>query len=79
MKRSNKSINNFFPFAKLLSLSLSLCVSTAHVELLLSGSQENHCEMRVSLNQKPNSSKDFGFEAAWDSTGARVTSVQKGN
>lgn len=34
--------------------------------------------MRISLNQKPNSSKDFGFEAAWDSTGARVTSVQKG-
>lgn len=77
MKRSNKSIHNFFPFAKL--LSLSLCVSTAHVELLLFGSQENHCEMRISLNQKPNSSKDFGFEAAWDSTGARVTSVQKGN
>ncbi|XP_075887262.1 LIM domain only protein 7 isoform X4 [Nelusetta ayraudi] len=42
-------------------------------------SQENHCEMRISLNQKPNSSKDFGFEAAWDSTGARVTSVQKGS
>lgn len=40
--------------------------------------QENRCVMRISLNQKPNSSKDFGFVAAWDSTGARVTSVQKG-
>lgn len=35
--------------------------------------------MRISLNQKPNSSKDFGFQAAWDSTGARITSVQPGN
>nr|XP_046259275.1 LIM domain only protein 7 isoform X4 [Scatophagus argus] len=42
-------------------------------------SQENCCEMRISLNQKPNSSKDFGFQAAWDSTGARVTSVQPGS
>uniref|UniRef100_A0A3Q3Q4Z9 PDZ domain-containing protein n=1 Tax=Monopterus albus TaxID=43700 RepID=A0A3Q3Q4Z9_MONAL len=37
---------------------------------------ENYCEMRINLNQKPNSSRDFGFQAAWDSTGARVTSIQ---
>ncbi|KAM4559137.1 LIM domain only protein 7 isoform 3-T3 [Odontesthes bonariensis] len=42
-------------------------------------SQENFCEMRISLNQKPNSSRDFGFNAAWDSTGARVTSIQPGS
>ncbi|CAJ1079746.1 LIM domain only protein 7 isoform X17 [Xyrichtys novacula] len=42
-------------------------------------SQENYCEMRISLNQKPNSSRDFGFQTAWDSTGARVTSVQPGS
>ncbi|XP_035809534.2 LIM domain only protein 7 isoform X4 [Amphiprion ocellaris] len=41
--------------------------------------QGNHCEMRISLNQKPNSSRDFGFQAAWDSTGARVTSIQPGS
>ncbi|XP_029980527.1 LIM domain only protein 7 isoform X3 [Sphaeramia orbicularis] len=41
--------------------------------------QENYCEMRISLNQKPNSSRDFGFQAAWDSTGARVTSIQPGS
>lgn len=35
--------------------------------------------MRISLNQKPNSSRDFGFQAAWDSTGARITSIQLGN
>uniref|UniRef100_A0A3Q2V539 PDZ domain-containing protein n=1 Tax=Haplochromis burtoni TaxID=8153 RepID=A0A3Q2V539_HAPBU len=38
--------------------------------------EENYCEMRISLNQKPNSSRDFGFQAAWDSTGACVTSIQ---
>uniref|UniRef100_A0A673CT05 LIM domain 7a n=1 Tax=Sphaeramia orbicularis TaxID=375764 RepID=A0A673CT05_9TELE len=43
------------------------------------GFQENYCEMRISLNQKPNSSRDFGFQAAWDSTGARVTSIQPGS
>ncbi|XP_069010346.1 LIM domain only protein 7-like isoform X3 [Embiotoca jacksoni] len=42
-------------------------------------SQENYCETRISLNQKPNSCKDFGFQATWDSTGARVTSLQPGS
>ncbi|XP_027879901.1 LIM domain only protein 7 isoform X8 [Xiphophorus couchianus] len=42
-------------------------------------SKEDFCEMRISLNQKPNSSRDFGFQAAWDSTGARVTSIQPGS
>ncbi|XP_056910614.1 LIM domain only protein 7-like isoform X16 [Takifugu flavidus] len=41
--------------------------------------KESHCEMRISLNQKPNSSRDFGFQAVWDSTGARVMSVQPGS
>ncbi|XP_053184624.1 LIM domain only protein 7-like isoform X1 [Scomber japonicus] len=41
--------------------------------------QENYCEMRISLNQKPNSSRDFGFQTNWDSTGARVTSIHPGS
>ncbi|XP_056594009.1 LIM domain only protein 7b isoform X2 [Triplophysa dalaica] len=36
-------------------------------------------EMRVCLNQKPNSGRDFGFKAHWDSTGARVNFVQAGS
>ncbi|XP_039505541.1 LIM domain only protein 7b isoform X16 [Pimephales promelas] len=36
-------------------------------------------EMRVCLNQKPNSGRDFGFKAHWDSTGACVKSVQSGS
>nr|XP_040056634.1 LIM domain only protein 7-like isoform X13 [Gasterosteus aculeatus aculeatus] len=42
-------------------------------------SQEDFREKRISLNQKPNSSRDFGFQAAWDSTGARVSSIQPGS
>ncbi|XP_068428216.1 LIM domain only protein 7 isoform X4 [Clinocottus analis] len=42
-------------------------------------SQENFCELRISLNQKPNSSRDFGFQTAWDSTGAHVASIQPGS
>jgi len=48
------------------------------VSLPLSLSQVGQSEMRVCLNQKPNSGRDFGFKAHWDSTGACVKSVQSG-
>ncbi|XP_015460652.2 LIM domain only protein 7b isoform X2 [Astyanax mexicanus] len=38
-----------------------------------------HADMRVSLNQKPGGRRDFGFQAHWDSTGARIKSVQPGS
>ncbi|MEQ2178003.1 hypothetical protein GOODEAATRI_009534 [Goodea atripinnis] len=44
----------------------------SHISSLSRAYTENFCEMRISLNQKPSSSRDFGFQAAWDSTGARV-------
>ncbi|XP_067371254.1 LIM domain only protein 7 isoform X13 [Channa argus] len=47
--------------------------------LATESSQENYCEMRLNLNQKPNSSRDFGFKAAWDSTGVCVSSIQPGS
>ncbi|XP_060732425.1 LIM domain only protein 7 isoform X4 [Tachysurus vachellii] len=39
--------------------------------------QESYNEMRISLNQKPNSSNDFGFQTNWDSTGAVVKSIKQ--
>ncbi|XP_046693541.1 LIM domain only protein 7b isoform X2 [Silurus meridionalis] len=36
----------------------------------------DHHDMRVSLTKAPNSSTDFGFQAHWDSTGARIKSIQ---
>ncbi|XP_077073142.1 LIM domain only protein 7 isoform X2 [Siphateles boraxobius] len=39
----------------------------------------DYSEMRISLNQKPNSSRDFGFQNDWDSTGVRVKSVVPGS
>uniref|UniRef100_A0A671KHE8 LIM domain only protein 7-like n=1 Tax=Sinocyclocheilus anshuiensis TaxID=1608454 RepID=A0A671KHE8_9TELE len=39
----------------------------------------DYSEMRISLNQKPNSSQDFGFQSNWDSTGVRVKSVVPGS
>ncbi|XP_057707583.1 LIM domain only protein 7-like isoform X1 [Corythoichthys intestinalis] len=41
--------------------------------------KESSCEMRISLNQKPNSGRDFGFDVAWDSSGAHVKSIQPGS
>ncbi|XP_061548932.1 LIM domain only protein 7 isoform X3 [Phycodurus eques] len=41
--------------------------------------KESSCEMRISLNQKPNSSRDFGFDVAWDSGVAHVKSIQAGS
>ncbi|KAJ8253385.1 hypothetical protein GJAV_G00212340 [Gymnothorax javanicus] len=41
--------------------------------------QDVFCDMRISLNQKPNSGRDFGFQADWDSTGAFIKSIQEGS
>ncbi|XP_034142699.1 LIM domain only protein 7 isoform X12 [Esox lucius] len=41
--------------------------------------QESYADMRISLNQKPNSSQDFGFQTEWNSTGVRVTTIQPGS
>ncbi|TSM68914.1 LIM domain only protein 7 [Bagarius yarrelli] len=49
------------------------------VSPLNSTQQENLREMRISLNQKPNSSQDFGFLTNWDSTGATVKSIKQGS
>ncbi|XP_053732466.1 LIM domain only protein 7-like isoform X3 [Synchiropus splendidus] len=58
--------------------SISPAPPQAAVAPLKKASEET-CQMRISLNQKPNSSRDFGFHAAWDSTGARVSSIQPGS
>uniref|UniRef100_A0A3B4E0K4 LIM domain 7a n=1 Tax=Pygocentrus nattereri TaxID=42514 RepID=A0A3B4E0K4_PYGNA len=38
-----------------------------------------YSDMRISLNQKPGTSRDFGFQSTWDSTGAHVKSIQPGS
>ncbi|XP_042619493.1 LIM domain only protein 7-like isoform X6 [Cyprinus carpio] len=45
---------------------------------LIPPNEVDYSEMRISLNQKPNSSRDFGFQSNWDSTGVRVKSVVPG-
>ncbi|XP_017313754.1 LIM domain only protein 7b isoform X1 [Ictalurus punctatus] len=48
----------------------------------VSASEEDevdHRDMRVSLNQTPDSGTDFGFQIRWDSTGAHIKSVQPGS
>ncbi|XP_051760835.1 LIM domain only protein 7 isoform X11 [Ctenopharyngodon idella] len=46
---------------------------------LVPPNEVDYSEMRISLNQKPNSSRDFGFQNDWDSTGVRVKSVVPGS
>ncbi|KAL1267981.1 hypothetical protein QQF64_033344 [Cirrhinus molitorella] len=46
---------------------------------LISPKEVDYSQMRISLNQKPNSSRDFGFQSNWDSTGVRVKSVVPGS
>ncbi|XP_016388906.1 LIM domain only protein 7-like isoform X6 [Sinocyclocheilus rhinocerous] len=46
---------------------------------LIPSNEVDYSEMRISLNQKPNSSRDFGFQSDWDSTGVRVKSVVPGS
>uniref|UniRef100_UPI003AADDB41 LIM domain only protein 7b isoform X1 n=1 Tax=Centroberyx gerrardi TaxID=166262 RepID=UPI003AADDB41 len=47
--------------------------------LVIAPPKVQHSDMRVSLSLKPNSRPDFGFQTHWDSTGARVKSVQLGS
>ncbi|XP_036421475.1 LIM domain only protein 7 isoform X3 [Colossoma macropomum] len=49
------------------------------VSPLNNAQQESYSDMRISLNQKPGSSRDFGFQSTWDSTGACVKSIQPGS
>ncbi|XP_016363822.1 LIM domain only protein 7-like isoform X15 [Sinocyclocheilus rhinocerous] len=46
---------------------------------LIPPNEVDYSEMRISLNQKPNSSRDFGFQSDWDSTGVRVKTVVPGS
>ncbi|XP_026074111.1 LIM domain only protein 7-like isoform X2 [Carassius auratus] len=45
---------------------------------LIPPNEVDFSEMRISLNQKPNGGRDFGFQSDWDSTGVRVKSVVPG-
>ncbi|MBN3319469.1 LMO7 protein, partial [Atractosteus spatula] len=40
---------------------------------------EQYSDMRIILNQKPNSNRDFGFTTTWDSTAAIVKSIEHGS
>ncbi|KAG9492113.1 hypothetical protein GDO78_000567 [Eleutherodactylus coqui] len=41
--------------------------------------KDQYSDMRISINQKPGSSHDFGFKTNWNSTGVVVTSVDAGS
>ncbi|XP_069826734.1 LIM domain only protein 7 isoform X7 [Dendropsophus ebraccatus] len=45
----------------------------------LSGPLDQYSDMRISINQKPGSSQDFGFKTNWNSSGVFVTSVDAGS
>ncbi|XP_063281981.1 LIM domain only protein 7 isoform X6 [Pelobates fuscus] len=40
---------------------------------------EQYSDMRISINQKPGSSHDFGFKTNWNSIGVFVTSIDAGS
>ncbi|XP_034156146.2 LIM domain only protein 7b isoform X3 [Pangasianodon hypophthalmus] len=67
---SAPSIHSFMS-ASVLIPDKAVCVSRED--------EVDHRDMQVSLNQTPNSGTDFGFQARWDSTGARIKSVQPGS
>ncbi|TKS70279.1 LIM domain only protein 7 [Collichthys lucidus] len=53
--------------------------STFSTNASIDHTKVDHSDMRVSLTLKPNSRPDFGFQTHWDSTGARVKSIQPGS
>ncbi|XP_059408450.1 LIM domain only protein 7-like isoform X2 [Carassius carassius] len=60
-------------------VSVAASVQTSPVIAEIMDIKVGQSEMRVCLNQKPNSGGDFGFKAHLDSTGACVKSVQAGS
>ncbi|KAM9319935.1 LIM domain only protein 7 [Gastrophryne carolinensis] len=44
-----------------------------------SSALDQYSDMRISMNQKPGSSHDFGFKTTWNSVGVFVTSVDPGS
>ncbi|XP_043927662.1 LIM domain only protein 7 isoform X3 [Protopterus annectens] len=53
--------------------------STANLSNARSPTQEEHSDMRIIINQRPGSSRDFGFMTTWNTFGASVKSVEKGS
>uniref|UniRef100_A0A8C7CMC0 LIM domain 7a n=1 Tax=Oncorhynchus kisutch TaxID=8019 RepID=A0A8C7CMC0_ONCKI len=94
MADSQKSLNGETDFTKKLSApsryiqvmtsedkahSLSSSAHSSGEEEEEEEKRSSYADMRISLNQRPNSSRDFGFQTEWDSTGAHVTSIQPGS
>ncbi|XP_074944776.1 LIM domain only protein 7 isoform X7 [Phalacrocorax aristotelis] len=62
--------------------SLSLASSAENVSLPEpedSKSLEQYSEMRISINQRPGHSRNFGFTTNWSSSGAVVQTVEEGS
>ncbi|XP_059576650.1 LIM domain only protein 7 isoform X11 [Alligator mississippiensis] len=45
----------------------------------VSRSRDQYSEMRISINQKPGKSHNFGFTANWNTSGVFVQSIEKGS
>uniref|UniRef100_H3AZR0 LIM domain 7 n=1 Tax=Latimeria chalumnae TaxID=7897 RepID=H3AZR0_LATCH len=73
---TSAAVMSFANTPKLPEANLSSLVSSTHFEA--SRSQEQYSDMRIIINQKPNSGRDFGFITAWSSNGASVKSIEKG-
>ncbi|KAM4699836.1 LIM domain only protein 7 isoform 8-T8 [Discoglossus pictus] len=58
---------------------ISSAISKGLQQSNTSGAFDQYSDMRISINQKPGSSHDFGFQTTWNSTGVFVTSVEKGS
>ncbi|KAM4797267.1 LIM domain only protein 7 isoform 2-T2 [Rhinophrynus dorsalis] len=58
---------------------ISSTISRVAQQTKTPGPLDQYSDMRISINQKPGSSHDFGFQTNWNSTGVFVTSVNTGS
>ncbi|XP_067148936.1 LIM domain only protein 7 isoform X2 [Apteryx mantelli] len=62
------------------SISLASSAENASLpESENSKTQEQYSEMRISINQRPGHSRNFGFTTTWNSSGAFVQTVEEGS
>ncbi|XP_066437108.1 LIM domain only protein 7 isoform X9 [Eleutherodactylus coqui] len=75
VKDERKNTGSFSPKA----FEVQVEKNTVAQPATLSSSLDQYSDMRISINQKPGSSHDFGFKTNWNSTGVVVTSVDAGS
>ncbi|XP_053563889.1 LIM domain only protein 7 isoform X2 [Bombina bombina] len=81
-RKSSSPLPSAQPERRVVSESVSVvssAISRGMQQTSVPGALDQYSDMRLSINQKPGSGHDFGFQTTWNSAGVFVSSVDKGS